>query len=57
MIYWLSGSLAILILVTVLLTPESTESTEVDADKATNGKVGKTTVATDTKAVTNSPAQ
>jgi len=57
MIYWLSGSLAILILVTILLSPESTESTEVDADKATNGKVVKTTVATDTKAVTNSPAQ
>lgn len=57
MIYWLSGSLAILILVTVLLTPESTESTEVDAEKATNSKVVKTTVATDTKAVTNSPAQ
>ena len=57
MIYWLSGSLVILILVTVLLTPESTKSLDVNADKATNSEIVKTIVVTDTKTVTNSPAQ
>lgn len=57
MIYWLSGSLVVLVLVTVLLTPESTESRNVDAKKATNSEMVKTTGAIDATTTTNSPAQ
>jgi len=51
MIYWLSGSLVVLVLVTFLLTPESTQSTDVDAKKVVNSKKVITT------GVTNNLAQ
>jgi len=51
MIYWLSGSLVVLILVTFLLTPESTQSTDVDAKRVVNSKKVITT------GVTNNLAQ
>ncbi len=51
MIYWLSGSLVILVLVTVMLTPESSQSPDVDVEKAANIERAITTGAT------NNPAQ
>jgi len=51
MIYWLSGSLVVLVLVTFLLKPESTQSTDVDAKKVVNSKKVITT------GVTNNLAQ
>jgi len=51
MIYWLSGSLVILVLVTVMLTPESSQSPDVDVEKAANSERAITTDAT------NNPAQ
>jgi len=51
MIYWLSGSLVVLVLVTFLLTPESTQSTDVNAKRVVNGKKVITT------GVTNNLAQ
>jgi hypothetical protein len=51
MIYWLSGSLVILVLVTVMLTPESSQSPDVDVEKAANSERAITTGAT------NNPAQ
>jgi len=51
MIYWLSGSLVILVLVTVMLTPESSQSPDVDVEKVANSERAITTDAT------NNPAQ
>ncbi len=38
MIYWLTGSLVVLVLVTFLFKPESTQSTDVDVKKVVNSK-------------------
>ncbi len=46
MIYWLSGSLVILVLVTVMLTPESSQSPDVDVEKAASSERAITTGAT-----------
>ncbi len=43
MIYWLSGSLVILVLVTVLLTPESNITQKAAVEKTVNSEVVKTT--------------
>ena len=53
MIYWLSGSLVILVLVTIMLTPESSQSPDVDVEKAANSERAITT----TTDATNNPAQ
>ena len=50
MIYWLSGSLVILVLVTVMLTPESSQSPDVDVEKAANSERAITTDATNNQA-------
>ena len=46
MIYWLSGSLVILVLVTVLLTPESNKEQNAAVEETANSEAVKTTNAT-----------